>query len=82
MNNRGVKLGMVFVPSAYRHAFDGVSKAHLADLVWSLAGRCADSADVSEDVFNQACQESERVSLDRGDISLSKVADRFSRRTA
>jgi hypothetical protein len=77
-NNRGIKLGMSFVPLEYRHAFEGVSKAHLADVVWSLAGRCVEtSADVLEDVFAQACQESERVSLDRRDVSLSKVADRF-----
>lgn len=80
---RGYKKRPEFVPLEYRHAFDAVSKQHLADLVWSLAGRLAErSADELADTFARACEESARVSFERHDIGLGKADERFRARHA
>lgn len=60
----------VLVPAAYRGALDKLSKAHLADLVWSLAGRLAESADIDGAIFRVLLDESRIVSTYRGDKPL------------
>lgn len=58
----------VLIPPTYRSALDRVSKAHLADLVWSLAGRLAEgSADIDTAVFRVVLDESRIVSTYRDD---------------
>lgn len=74
------KKGTVLVHERYRAALDALSKAHLMDLAWSLAGRNASSADDPHAVMSILRMESKVVAEHRGDLNLAAHQARIDRK--
>lgn len=71
-----MKKSSCFVPVEYRRALASVSKAHLADLAWTLAGRLPNGGlDHPEQVFTEIRAESDRVAIERLETSIGRWFD-------
>lgn len=63
MSNKGQKL----VPVEYRYVLEALSKAALADMVWSLAGQTVESGDSPSQIIAKLRSEWGIVAGYRGD---------------
>jgi hypothetical protein len=78
--NRGFKKPAQLPPVEHALALDYLSKAHLMDLAWSLAGACATSADDPDAIMSVLRDHSAIVSVYRNDNSLENIETLMAKR--